>query len=147
MDKFDKTKDTIKQYIQKWFNNDKNQFVNRGLPIVISSIIASTFTVGIRQLGWLESFGLNIYDRMLQIRPELPPDKRILTVLITEEDIQEEGKWPISDATLAKALTILNNAQPHTIGIDLYRDLPVEPGNKQLSTIFEQNDHTFLFVN
>ena len=76
------------KYLQKWFND--NKIVNSGLPIIISSVIASTFTVGIRQLGWLQPFSLNIYDRMLQIRTDSSPDSRILTVLITEEDIQED---------------------------------------------------------
>lgn len=124
--------------MQKWLN--KSKWVSYSLPIIVSSLLVSGLTVAARELGVFESFELKTYDKMMQLRGNLPPDSRVLTVLITEDDIQSEGKWPLSDRTLAKALNIIQDAQPHAIGIDLYRDLPVEPGHDELSQFFANSD-------
>jgi adenylate cyclase len=42
----------------------------------------------------------------------------------------------VSDATLAKLLETLKQQKPRAIGLDLYRDLPVEPGNRELVKVF-----------
>jgi CHASE2 domain-containing sensor protein len=118
----------------------KNSFLATATPVIISTLAVTGVIVGLRQLGWLQSLELMAYDRMMQLRPEPEPDSRLLTVLVTEEDIQAQGRWPLPDATLAKALAILHNAQPRAIGIDLYRDLPVEPGHAQLSQLFRSSD-------
>jgi adenylate cyclase len=58
-------------------------------------------------------------------------------VEITESDLQKVGLWPMPDALLARLLTLLKQQQPRAIGLDLYRDLPVEPGYKELVKIFQ----------
>ena len=40
-----------------------------------------------------------------------------------ERDIREQGHWPISDRTLAEAISALLEAGAQVIGLDLYRDL------------------------
>ena len=122
----------------KWL--DDSTLLKSSLAVIVSSLIASTLTVAVRQLGGFESFSLKTYDWLVQLRPEQEKDDRILTVLITEADIQSEGQWPISDRTLAEALNILLASNPAGIGIDLYRDLPVEPGSKDLTEIFTNSD-------
>lgn len=47
----------------------------------------------------------------------------------------------ISDATLAKSLNNLLQHNPYGIGIDLYRDLPVEPGAEKLKNIFSVSNN------
>src|SRR5579883_3433245 len=42
----------------------------------------------------------------------------------------------ISDAKLAELLTLIKRQQPAAIGLDLYRDLPVEPGHTVLNQLF-----------
>jgi len=111
-----------------------------GIEVLLSSLVASGLIVTVRQLGGLEFLDLATYDRFVNLLAESPEDERLLTVLITEEDIQDEGKWPLSDATLAKALNIILESNPNIIGIDLYRDLPVEPGSEELSFVFANSD-------
>ena len=127
----------IKSFFQ-WLNN--YSLLKSSFSIVASSLIASTLIVVVKQLGGFESFSLKTFDWLVQLRPNDSVDSRLLTVLITEEDIQTEGKWPISDATLAQAINILLESNPHAIGIDLYRDLPVEPGHDKLVNLFSSSD-------
>ncbi len=91
-------------------------------PIVAGAVIAIRFTGALQLLEWA------IYDQYFQLRPTDSVDERIVLVTIDESDIGTLGQWPLSDATLAQLIRNLNQHQPAVIGLDLYRDLPVEPG-------------------
>lgn len=91
-------------------------------PIVAGIVIAIRFTGALQLLEWA------VYDRYFQLRLPEPTDDRIVLVTIGESDINQLGQWPIADATLAQLIRNLNQYQPAVIGLDLYRDLPVEPG-------------------
>src|SRR3712207_8468648 len=54
------------------------------------------------------------------------------TTLFRSSDLKKIGKWPIPDAVLAKLIEKLKAQQPRAIGLDLYRDIPVEPGHQAL---------------
>jgi len=71
---------------------------------------------------------------MVRLRPDLGADPRLLVVTVTEEDIRYFKKLPLSDQVLAQLLTQLQQYQPTAIGLDLYRDIPIEPGHQQLVT-------------
>ena len=109
-------------------------------PLAISTLATTALIIGVRQLGWLQSWELNFYDQLVKLQAKPKPDPRLLTVLITETDIQAQKKWPISDALLAQVLTKIEQAQPRAVGLDLYRDLPVEPGYQELSQLFSNSD-------
>ncbi|BAQ59648.1 adenylate cyclase [Geminocystis sp. NIES-3708] len=126
------------QDLRQWLN--KNSWRKSAFSLLMVSFLAGSLTVALKQWGSFEPFSLKFYDWLVQLSSKTPPDSRLLTVLITEEDIQNEGKWPISDETLAIALEILLKSNPHAIGIDLYRDLPVSPGSEKLSSLFAQSD-------
>lgn len=66
-----------------------------------------------------------------------PPSARIVIVTIDETDITRIRQWPIPDAVLARAIKNIKDKNPRTIGLDLYRDLPVEPGHQELVKTFE----------
>ncbi|MEM8612317.1 MAG: CHASE2 domain-containing protein [Cyanobacteria bacterium P01_H01_bin.105] len=91
-------------------------------PIVAGVVIAIRFTGTLQLLEWA------IYDQYFQLRLTEPIDERILLVTVDESDISTLGQWPLSDATLTQLIRNLNQHQPAVIGLDLYRDLPVEPG-------------------
>ncbi|MEM8810418.1 MAG: CHASE2 domain-containing protein, partial [Cyanobacteria bacterium P01_G01_bin.38] len=93
-------------------------------PIVASVVIAVRFTGALQLLEWAA------YDQSFHLRSREAIDKRIVLVTIEEADIGELGQWPLSDATLAQLIRNLNQYQPTVIGLDLYRDLPVEPGHQ-----------------
>ena len=94
-------------------------------PIVAGVVIAIRLTGAIQLLEWA------IYDQYFQMRSIEPVDDRILLVTIREADISNLGQWPLSDAILAKLIRNLDQHQPAVIGLDLYRDLPVEPGHQE----------------
>ncbi|MEQ9354790.1 CHASE2 domain-containing protein [Coleofasciculus chthonoplastes] len=110
------------------------------LRVVGVSTIAVIITLlGVRHLGGLETLELAAYDQFVRLRPlETEPDPRILVVAITEQDLENQNQWPISDQVLAQVLRRLQAAEPAVIGLDLYRNLPVEPGHQQLVEQLQQ---------
>ena len=96
--------------------------------------------IGLRSTGSLESLELTAYDWYIRLQPEVPePDSRIVLIEINEGDIQNQAGWPLTDATVAKVLEILTHYHPRAIGLDIYRDIPVPPGGKELDTILTKN--------
>lgn len=115
----------LKQQLWQW----------RGVLIAAPSVAA--VLIGLRSAGLLQPLELAALDQFFLLRPREPVDQRIVIVGINEADIQKAGQWPISDATLARLLQVLKQQQPRAIGLDIYRDLPVEPGNQELVKVFE----------
>ncbi|NEQ84403.1 MAG: CHASE2 domain-containing protein, partial [Moorea sp. SIO2I5] len=76
-------------------------------------------------------------DSFLRLRPSEPMDERVVIVGIDEEDIQDVGTYPIPDQDIARLLRTLETYKPRAIGLDIVRDLPVEPGHEQLVEAFE----------
>lgn len=64
----------------------------------------------------------------LRWRLEEDTDTRVTIVAITENDIQEELGYPISDQALADLIETLQTYEPRAIGIDIFRDAPVGEG-------------------
>ncbi|MBW4512722.1 MAG: CHASE2 domain-containing protein [Scytonematopsis contorta HA4267-MV1] len=87
--------------------------------------------------GILQGMEWTILDRFFQARPPSGMDSRIVIITIDETDIQQIGHYPLSDNVLGKAIETLKNYKPSVIGLDLYRDLPVEPGYQKLVQIFK----------
>ena len=105
-------------------------------------IIPTTgLTILFRLTGWLQFAEFAIFDRFMQIRPVQTTEERIVIIGIDESDIQNIGEYPISDRILAQAISQLQSYQPSAIGLDIYRDLPVEPGTEELETIFTNNSN------
>ncbi len=98
---------------------------------------ATAFVLMVAGLGLLQPLELAAVDLFFRARPLEPPDARIVVVTIDEEDIRKAGQWPIPDQLLAKALSNLRAQQPRVIGLDMYRDLPVEPGHQDLVNLFK----------
>lgn len=107
--------------------------------VVFAGLTATALVTGARSLGALQSLELSLYDQMVRLRPDQPPDNRLLVVGITETDIQSRQEWPISDRTLAELLAVLEQHQPQAIGLDLFRDVPIEPGHEQLTAQLTAN--------
>jgi adenylate cyclase len=102
--------------------------------------IAACATVWILVLSWLgllQTLDWVAIDCFFRWRPAEPFDSRIVVVTIDDNDITNIGKWPIPDQLLAKALSNLDAQRPRAIGLDIYRDLPVEPGHQELVNVFK----------
>ncbi len=107
----------------------------RGAIITVPTVTAAV--LGLRSLGLLQQLELFALDQFFLLRPREPVDERIVIVQIDEADVQAQKRWPLTDATLAQVLTTIQQQQPVAIGLDLYRDLPVEPGQAQLEQLFQ----------
>jgi len=102
-------------------------------------VTASSVTVAvvlIRFLGILQPSEWALYDQYFRLRPEESVDDRILIIGIDEKDLQQYG-FPTSDRILARLLNKVNAAKPQAIGLDIYRDLPIAPGQAELAHAFE----------
>lgn len=98
---------------------------------VIGLVIIARLAGSLQYLEWLD------LDIFLLLRPTEPIDERIVIVGINEADIRSVGAYPIPDREIATLLRILQRYSPRAIGLDIYRDLPVEPGHAELVAAFK----------
>jgi CHASE2 domain-containing sensor protein len=98
------------------------------LPLI--SLGISALVLGVRHIGFLQSWELKAFDHLQQHQPDEPPDSRILIVTVTEADVQaqpqSQRRGSLSDVALAKLLDKLEAYQARVIGLDIYRDYPAE---------------------
>jgi adenylate cyclase len=93
--------------------------------------------------GFLQGLEWNVLDRFFQWRSLEPPDTRIAVVSFNESDLAKVGGWPINDRVLAETLTKIKSQKPQAIGLDIYRNFPVEPGHQALAQLFESTPNLF----
>lgn len=106
----------------------------RGVVIAVPSVTLAI--LGVRALGFLQPLEFPVLDQFFRLRPQEAIDPRIVIVEITEADVQKTGQWPMSDAKLVQLLETIKQQKPTAIGLDLYRDLAVEPGHTTLNQLF-----------
>jgi len=84
----------------------------------------------LRGLGWLQPFELPAFDYLMQLRPEEPPDARLLVIAVEESDfqlpVQGDRKGSLSDTALQAILDEILPLEPRLIALDIYRDFPAE---------------------
>lgn len=108
---------------------------------VVTGIVTSLIVL-LRLTGWLQGVEWAALDRFFQVRHTWAVvDSRITVIAINEPDLQKIGRFPIPDRVLAQALQTLNQNHPSLIGLDLYRDLPVEPGHQTLIQLFRKTSN------
>ncbi|NER23359.1 MAG: CHASE2 domain-containing protein [Symploca sp. SIO1C2] len=100
--------------------------------VIIGLVILFRLTGALQLLEWLT------IDTFLRLRPSEPMDQRVVIIGINEEDIGEVGSYPIPDEEIASLLEKLQTYKPRVIGLDLIRDLPVNPGHQELVAIFQE---------
>ncbi|MBD1995749.1 CHASE2 domain-containing protein [Leptolyngbya sp. FACHB-541] len=111
-----------------------------GRSVLLPSLIMTALLLGIGRLGVLQGMNLAAYDHLIRLRPDQGEDDRLLIVGITEADIQTRQEWPVSDQTLAQLLEKLEAQQPRAIGLDIIRDVPIQPGREALLNQMQQSD-------
>ena len=102
-------------------------------------IIVLIVVILMRIAGGMQSWEWMLFDTMLRLRPVEKPDERIVIVGIDEEDIKWVGQYPVPDEKIAKLLTKLETYQPLVIGLDMFKNVPVEPGGEQLGQVLRSN--------
>ncbi|HIK30916.1 MAG TPA: CHASE2 domain-containing protein [Oscillatoriales cyanobacterium M4454_W2019_049] len=101
------------------------------LPVSLCALATASLTGLLQFAGLFQVPEWAVYDRLLSLRAIEPIDDRLTIVTIDETDIETVGQWPLSDDTLVRLIRILQGYDPAAIGLDLYRNLPVAPGNAQ----------------
>ncbi|MEH2247822.1 CHASE2 domain-containing protein [Nostoc sp.] len=126
------------------------QFWWRSVQVVLlSSLIITGLVMGVRSLGLLQPSELKAFDQMMGLRWEEKPDSRFLIITIDEADIQYQNRmkmnmrWSLSDQALAQLLKKLDQYQPRSIGLDIYRDFPVDSNNADLANRLQKDKRLF----
>lgn len=119
----------------------KRRIKSRWIPIIAVGV--TLLILLLRWGGFWQGLELNLWDQFFCWRPLETVDKRIVLVTIDETDIQQLGQWPLSDQLLTQAIAHIKAQKPQAIGLDLYRDLPVEPGHKDLIQLFKSTPNLF----
>jgi CHASE2 domain-containing sensor protein len=95
----------------------------------------------------LQTWELQAYDKLMRSRPQEKQDSRLLIVTVTEEDFQLPEQrhriGSLSDTALGRLLKKLAQLQPRTIGLDIYRDLAVQPNQADLANHLQSNNNFF----
>jgi CHASE2 domain-containing sensor protein len=104
-------------------------------------IIVLVVVMLIRIAGGMQSLEWMFLDSMLCLRPIEKLDERVVIVGIDEKDIQWVGQYPVPDEKIAELLTKLETYQPLAIGLDIFKNVPVEPGGEKLAQVFQKNSN------
>lgn len=118
-----------------WVNFKRKTWEWRGILTIASSVTG--FVIVLRMAGLFQMLELSMLDQFFRLRPLEKVDSRIVVVGIHESDLKKLGKWPVPDTVLADLLNKIKAQKPRAIGLDIYRDLPVEPGYQELVKVFE----------
>ena len=84
----------------------------------------------------------------MQQRPKEEQDRRILLVTITEDDVRsqaiaERGASSLSNRSLDRLLKKLQDNQAKVVGLDIYREIPVEIKYQDLIATMQNSDRFF----
>lgn len=110
--------------------------LQRNSRIFLTSLGFAGCVIALRMTGILQAWELETLDFGFRLRPLEPVDQRVVIVGIDEPDLRQVGQWPIPDAVMAQLLKKLQTYNPRAIGLDIYRDLPVEPGHAELLQVY-----------
>lgn len=102
-----------------------------GIVLVLIIVIA-------RLIGSLQFAEWMLLDTFLRIRPAEPVDEKVIIVGINEEDITKV-KYPIPDREIAALIKKIQKHKPRIIGLDFFKNVPVEPGSQELRKVFQEN--------
>jgi CHASE2 domain-containing sensor protein len=118
-----------------------------GWTVLLASVIVTGLIMGVRHLGMLQRWELQAFDQIMRSRPDEAQDPRLLVIGITEEDFQlpeqKQRKGSLSDLSLSRLLEKLEPSQPRAIGLDIYRDFPVESNYQALAARLRRNSGFF----
>jgi adenylate cyclase len=115
---------------------------NSVLRALLSAQLIAALVIGVREHGFLQPVELAIYDALRIVWAHPAPVDDVLLVGMTEPDIQR-WHYPLSDDLLADLLARLASWHPRAIGVDLYRDMPVEPSTGKLAAVLKAHPEIY----
>lgn len=101
-------------------------------------LLAAFSILGVRAVGGLQIWELQLFDRLMRLRPVEGMDDRVVLVQITEDDIEAFNAATIPDGKLAELIQVIDSYQPAVIGLDLYRNVPTDSDFEWLETVLAQ---------
>jgi CHASE2 domain-containing sensor protein len=121
--------------------------VSQFKPTILGTLPGLAVIAGLlilRGLGAMQSLELMAFDQLMRLRPQEPTDPRIVVIGIDESDLQQLGRYPVTDRSLAQTLQSIAQLKPAAIGVDLYRDFDVPPGTPQLKQVIQSTPNLFM---
>ncbi|MDX2232263.1 MAG: CHASE2 domain-containing protein [Leptolyngbyaceae cyanobacterium bins.349] len=116
----------------------------RSLPLLGQITLTTALVIGLRWFGVLQPLELQAFDHFMRQRPSERQDTRLLIVTIDEDDLQlpeqRQRQGSLSDVALTQLLKRLTASQPRAIGLDIFRDYPISPQNRELINQFRQDN-------
>lgn len=109
----------------------------RWLALLITTPTVAGLVIIVKLTGLFQLLEWATYDQFFRLRPAEPIDERLLIVTVDESDINYVKKWPLPDQTLAQLIKTLQSNKAAVIGLDFYRDLPVEPGHQDWQKVMK----------
>ncbi|MEM9215198.1 MAG: CHASE2 domain-containing protein [Cyanobacteria bacterium P01_F01_bin.150] len=106
-------------------------FKQRTLVALMTSTGVAALLTMVRLLGGLQPLELKAYDWMLTMRPLEQPDRRIVVIETSADDV--DASVTLSNEVLYQLLASLDTYQPRLIGLDLYRDFSASPDHNELA--------------
>ena len=108
--------------------------------IALSSAVAALLLC-LAHLGSFQTMEVKSFDLLTRLSARIfngqaqskAADSPVVIVAITEADIQVQNRWPLSDLVFARLLARLQQSSPSVIGLDIYRDVPHDPGSEALT--------------
>ncbi|MBD2603325.1 CHASE2 domain-containing protein [Scytonema hofmannii FACHB-248] len=119
-----------KHFLKLLFRRKKT--LGRKYRELITAFCVAVCILVLRSFGLLQSLEWAALDQFFRLRPDEAPQNHITIVAIDEVSLRQVNSWPISDQAIAEMLEKLKVHKPRAIGLDIYRDLPVEPGHSNL---------------
>lgn len=119
-----------KRFLKLLFKRKKT--LGRKYRELITAFCVAVCILVLRSFGLLQSLEWAALDQFFRLRPDEAPENHITIVAIDEASLRQVKSWPIPDKEIAKLLEKLKVHKPRAIGLDIYRDLPVEPGHSNL---------------
>jgi CHASE2 domain-containing sensor protein len=127
----------MQQNIWQRFNQEIKIWRLGALP----GLVVLMLVVAARLSGYLQFIEWIAFDYFLRLRPSETQDQRIVIVGINDQDIEQVNTYPIPDREIAQLIQTLQPYQPRAIGLDIIRDIPIEPGHQELVDVFQANQN------
>lgn len=115
---------------------------NSVLRALISAQVIALVVIFVRVHGWLQPLELAAFDLLRVASVHATTSDDVFLVGMTEPDIHRSG-YPLSDDFLADLLEKIASWHPRAIGVDLYRDMPVQPSTGKLEAVLKAHPEIY----
>ena len=116
------------------FRKSKNEKTLLIPPVIFLVTIIGLF------FGVFQLWEFKVID-LFFLQHQETKDTRITLVTLDDNDLEQIGKYPIPDGIIAQTLSVIKEHNPRVIGLDMYRNLSIEPGTKELSRILKTTNN------